>query len=86
MIPPRTFAVAATGQTEALSHEQHLRLMGVSPALSAAVDLLVDDNYPMEGAVRMCKAAEDGGQDPEAWARHFLKLRRTLRNITTEEK
>jgi hypothetical protein len=81
VIAPRTFAVSAAGVVSPLSHEQHLRLMGVSPSLSAAVDLLVDDNYPMEEAVKLCKAAEDGGQDPEAWARHFLKLRRTLRNI-----
>ncbi len=81
MDPFRTFSVARNGETEALSHEQHLRLMGVSPALSAAIDLLTDDNYPMEEAVKLCKAVEDDGKDPEAWARHFLKLRRTLRNI-----
>jgi hypothetical protein len=80
----RVFAVAASGEARALSHEGWLRLLGISPAVSAAVDLMTDDRVPMQTAVDMAMAAERDGKDPEAFARHFLKLRRVARGLNKE--
>lgn len=80
----RTFAVSSAGVVTSLSHEEWLRLIGISPAVSAAVDLMTDDKVPMETAVDMALGAERGGRDPEAFARHFLKLRRVARGLNNQ--
>jgi hypothetical protein len=56
-----------------------LRATGASDAVIAAVDILVDDGYPVDRAAQMAVAAERDGKDPEAFARHLLKLRGVLR-------
>jgi hypothetical protein len=56
-----------------------LRATGASDAVIAAVDILVDDGCPAGRAAQMAVAAERDGKDPEAFARHFLKLRGALR-------
>jgi hypothetical protein len=61
------------------SPEEALRAVGVSAAVSAAYDLLTDDGVPPERAAELAVYAEQRGQDPEAFARHFLKLRRAIR-------
>jgi hypothetical protein len=77
--PPRRFAVAPSGVIDVLSIEDNVALMGVSPAVSAAYDLMVDDGYPPEKAAKLAMDAERSGRDPEAWARHFIKLRKAWR-------
>lgn len=79
--PPRSFAVDPQGVTTEMSVNDRLGLMGVSPAVSAAFDLLTDDGMSADDAARMAVAAERGGRDPEASARHILKLRRAYREM-----
>lgn len=76
---PRSFAVDSLGNATSLSTEERVTLMGVSPSASAAYDLLTDDGVPAEQAAKLTLAAQKSGRDPEAFARHFLKLRRGLR-------
>lgn len=78
------FAVNGSGECRQLVREQDvLDAMGVSPAVSAAYDLLTDDGMPpqkaADTALGMQRHHENGGKDPEAQARHLLKLRRALR-------
>lgn len=51
---------------------------GASPALIAGLDLLCDDGMDAEKAAGLLFAAERGGKDPEAFARHLLTLRNAL--------
>ena len=44
-----------------------------------AYDIMVADGVPPQGAADMAAAAERAGKDPVAWARHFVKLRGSLR-------
>jgi hypothetical protein len=55
-----------------------LRATGASDAVIAAVDILVDDGYPVDRAAQMAVAAERDGKDPEVFARHFVVLRGAL--------
>lgn len=78
------FAVDAAGRCQPLLREQdHLDVMGITPAQSAAYDLLTDDGMPAEKAASivlgMQRYHEKGGKDPEAQARHIIKLRKALR-------
>lgn len=82
MAPVRTFVVDTGGAAVALSVEETVTHMGVSPAASAAYDILTDDGYPAEKAWEMVLAAEKGGQQPEAFARHFVKLRKAVRGMS----
>lgn len=58
---------------------EQLKALGVSDAVSAAYDILTDDGMPPERAAQLSVAAERDGQDPEAAARHIVKLRKALR-------
>jgi len=71
--------VGADGEAKAMSPEERLSHMGVSPQLSAGYDLLTDDGYPPEKAAELLAEAERMGKDPEAFAQHMIKLRRALR-------
>lgn len=82
MIEPRSFAVHGDGIAEILSVEDHVRLMGISAAVSAAYDIMTDDGFPPEEAGRFALAAERQGRDPEAFARHFVKLRKAARSAS----
>lgn len=87
MDAPRIFCVDGQGVTVALSIHAFLGRMGadmgVSPSASAAYDLLTDDGVPPEKAaelaVAMQRVGERRGSDPEAMARHFVKLRHALK-------
>lgn len=57
-----------------MTTEQELRSMGVSPALSAAYDVLDDAGFLSEDRLALCAATERAGRDPEAFARHLVKL------------
>lgn len=54
--------------------EPEMRRMGVSPALSAAYDVLDDAGLLTGDRLALCYAAERKGQCPEAFARHLVKL------------
>jgi hypothetical protein len=60
------------------SPEERLRAMGVSPALSAAYDVLDDAGQLTKARLQLCYAAEQQGQDPEAVARKLVTLARAL--------
>lgn len=77
--PYRCWAVDRAGAAVALTEHEHVALMGVSPAVSAGLDLLMDDGMDGEKAAKLLLAAERNGQDAEAFARHMLKLRGALR-------
>jgi hypothetical protein len=51
----------------------------VSPELWAAYDILTDDGYPPEKAAEVLASAERSGRNPEAFARHMVKLRKAIR-------
>lgn len=81
---PFGFAVDGRGECKPLLREQdRLDLMGIPPSVSAAYDLLTDDGMPPEQAAAivlgMQRHHEEGGKDPEAQARHLIKLRRAVR-------
>ena len=46
-----------------------------------AYDLMVADRVPSQQAADMAVAAAKDGRDPVAWARHFVKLRQSLRDM-----
>jgi hypothetical protein len=63
-----------------VSHEEEeLRKLGVSPGVSAAYDILTDAGIDPELAATVAVTAEREGQDPEWFARHYLKLRAALK-------
>jgi hypothetical protein len=53
----------------------------LSHAVNAGVDILDDDGMSIEKTLPLLVAAEADGRDPEAFARHLLKLRRALREM-----
>lgn len=59
--------------------EPELRAMGVSPAMSAAYDVLNDAGLLREDRLKLCVAAERSGRDPEAFAQRLVKLCNSLR-------
>jgi hypothetical protein len=61
--------------------EQEIQRMGVSPALSAAYDVLDDAGFLNEDRLKLCALAETQGRDPEAFARHLVKLGKALRDL-----
>ena len=67
--PPRIF-IAGDGQVQCVQ---------ASAAVSRAYDLMAADGVPAQTAADMATAAERGGKDPEAFARHFVKLRQAAR-------
>lgn len=75
----RSFAVSGSGEAEVLSPYEHEALMGVTPSMSAAYDLMTDDGVPPQKAADMAVAAERSGRDPEEFARRFVRLRREFR-------
>lgn len=61
-----------------MSEHEELRALGVSPSVSAAYDLLTDAGVPAERAAQLAATAERLGKDAEAFARHYLALRRAV--------
>lgn len=64
------FAVSAGG----IAHEVIL-----SASVSRAYDIMAADGVPAQRAADMAVAAERSGKDPVAFAEHFVKLRKSLR-------
>jgi hypothetical protein len=56
-----------------------IEMVAASPAVSAAYDIMTGDGVPPERAAQLAVGAGRDGRDPEAWARHFVKLRKSLR-------
>lgn len=52
----------------------------VAARINAGMDILMDDNYPIDKAAKLMLAAERQGEDAEAFARHMVKLRKALRS------
>lgn len=73
------------GVIDLLSSEEYLRFVGVTASASAAFDILTDNGMAPEKAWPMARAAQklyDEGStwpNPEAQARHFVRLSRALR-------
>ena len=66
------------GVSEPSYHERALAT-GAPPAVIAALDILIDGGLSPERAVEVAFAAHRAGEDAEAFARHFVKLRRAIR-------
>ena len=75
----RSFKVSRSGTVTEISPEEHVELMGATPAISAAYDLLTDDGMSPQKAADLAVACERSGRDPEAFARHLIKLRKAVR-------
>jgi len=75
LITPRVFAAGT--EIVAMSIEEACAHMGVSPQVSAAYDILADSGIPPDEAAILAIGAERNEMDPEAFARHFIELRRS---------
>lgn len=53
--------------------------LAFSEAVSRAYDIMIADRVPAQQAADMAAGAERAGKDPVAFARHFVKLRESLR-------
>ena len=58
---------------------EQLKELGIPMSVDAAFDILCDDGMDMEKAADMSVAAWRSGKDPEAFARHLVKLRKAAR-------
>lgn len=58
---------------------EELKKLGIPLSVDAAVDILVDDGMGVEKASEMSVSAWRSGRDPEAFARHLVKLRKAAR-------
>ena len=67
--PPRVF----------IAGSDHVRCVQASDAVSRAYDLMAADGVPAQTAADMATAAERSGEDPVAFARHFVRLRHVAR-------
>lgn len=79
---PRVFVADEHGATATLSHDEFYRHAGVSPAASAAFDVLNNDGVPAKKAWELALAMDKNPShrgDAEAQARHFVELRRSMR-------
>jgi len=56
-----------------------------APGVEEAYDLMVADRVPAQQAADMAVAAAKSGRDPVAWARHFVKVRQSLRDMPPPE-
>jgi hypothetical protein len=52
-----------------------------APGVEEAYDLMVADRVPSQQAADMAVAAAKDGRDPVAWAKHFVELRQSLRQM-----
>jgi hypothetical protein len=83
--PCAVWLVDSRGVATGVSQEDWRRFIGVSPEVSAAFDLLTDDGMDPKDSIGLMLAAETQGRDPEAAARHILKLRRALKGLRSEK-
>ncbi len=63
------------------SQYERMKALGASDAVIAAFDIMLDDGVPMERAATFAVEAERQGKDPEAFARHFVNLRKVAREF-----
>lgn len=79
-LPPRSLSVAPTGEIVILSHEEHLRAMGISVNVSAAYDVVQDSlgHHPSVDWCRMFIAADKMGDDVMALARKLVEFHKIL--------
>jgi len=75
----REFIVAPGGETVMASPAEVLTNMGISPEQAAAYDICEAAGFDMEQTTPLLYAAEQDGQNPEAFARHLVKLRQAAR-------
>lgn len=54
-----------------------------APGVEEAYDIMVADRVPAQKAADMAVAAAKDGRDPVAWAKHFVELRQSLRDMPT---
>ena len=73
------WSVNAAGVVSARSENERLLAIGYDQAQIAAIDIMIDDRVPLERAAQLAIAAKQQGRDPEAFARHFVELRKAYR-------
>jgi hypothetical protein len=61
------------------SYYEQVKALGVPDDVVAAVDIMVDDGVPVQTAATFAVAAHRRDGNAEAWARHFVKLRKAAR-------
>ena len=71
--------VDSAGLVSERSYNERLVAIGYDQAQIAAIDILTDDDVPTERAGELVIAAKRAGKDPEAFARHFVRLRKAYR-------
>ena len=78
-IPPRVLAVDSAGVVTVLSMRDWERMIGLTPEMSFATDILMDAHMLDEKRIRLLQACERNGDNPVAFARHLVKLNRALK-------
>jgi hypothetical protein len=54
-------------------------LLADNPAIGRAMDVLLADGMPEDRCAELLLASHGNGDDVEAFARHFVKLRKAMR-------
>lgn len=67
------------GVVSARSYNERVAAIGYTQEQMAAIDIMTDDGVPLEKAAALALGATKNGQNAEAAARHFVKLRKAFR-------
>ncbi|HXJ27483.1 MAG TPA: hypothetical protein VNH17_17350 [Streptosporangiaceae bacterium] len=62
-----------------MARNGEIEVVDIPDSVSAAMDIMTADRVPADRAAELCWAAHRSGRDPEAFARHFVELRRAIR-------
>lgn len=62
-----------------IAFPKYIQLVEAAPGVEDAYDIMVADNVPAKTAADLAVAAAKSGRDPVEWARHFVKVRQTLK-------
>lgn len=76
--------VDRAGTVSPRSLNERLLAVGYTQEQLAAIDIMTDDDVPLDTAAELTLAASKNGDNAEAFARHFVKLRKAIRRGVTE--
>ena len=71
--------VDCVGVVTERSYNSRAEAIGYTQEQIAAIDIMTDDDVPLERAAQYALAATKNGQNAEEAARHFVKLRKAFR-------
>lgn len=74
-----TWQVDRSGTITKRAYNDRLLAIGYTHDQIAAIDIMTDDDVPLEKAAELALAATKKGESAEGFARHFVKLRKAFR-------